>query len=80
MREYVMQGVLSDSLVKINGGMWRRVKVRKPHRCGVCGMAIAQRERAYAPLVEHNELRPRYVRICEGCVDRGKQQVEQAYL
>jgi len=72
MREYVVQKVLSDGLVTINNGIWHRVKVRKPHRCRMCGKTIAQRDRAYAPLVEHHELRPRFVRICEGCVGQAR--------
>jgi hypothetical protein len=76
--KYTVNKVFAEGLVGINGGMWSRCKVRKPHDCDNCRRPIKKNERAFRPLNEHSELRPRMARVCERCVDHGKQQLERA--
>ena len=78
MAEYRIERVFGEGLVGINGGMWHRAKMRKPHDCEVCARRIQVGETAYATINEHGKLRPRWARICERCVDNGKEQLERA--
>jgi hypothetical protein len=72
---FTVNKVFSEALVGINGGMWSRSKLRKPCDCAVCGKTIKKNVRAYRTLNE-GKLRPRYARICEGCVEDGKRKLE----